>query len=147
MSANNIKNVVLAAVATVGSALANALGGWDAVLKVLVFLMAADYITGLAIAAIWQKSNKSEGGALDSRASFKGLCKKCAILMLVGLGVMLDNALKVDYIRTAIILFFVGNEGLSLVENVVLMGVPCPPFLKNVLEVLKDKNGNGGQDE
>jgi len=142
-----IKNVVLGAVALVGSAVANALGGWDAALEVLIALMAADYMTGVLVAAIWQRSSKSESGALDSRAGFKGLCKKCVVLLLVWIAVLLDQAMGVAYVRTAVVLFFIGNEGLSLLENIGLMGVPFPSFLKNALEALKEKGDGGEQAE
>ncbi len=146
-NAVHIKNSVLAVVATVGSFLARALGGWDPAMAVLIGMMAADYLTGLLVAAFWQRSNKSETGALDSKAGFKGLCKKGVILLLVWLGVLLDSALGVSYIRTAVALFFIGNEGLSLLENIGLMGVKYPAFLQKALEALRDKadNGEGGQ--
>lgn len=143
MTAIQIKNAVLAAVAAAGCFAANALGGWDALMIVLVALMASDYITGLAVAAIWHKSAKSESGALDSKASFKGLVKKCVILLLVWLGVLLDRALGANYIRNAVAIFFIGNEGLSLLENIGLMGVPYPAFLRKALEALKEKGDNG----
>lgn len=139
----HIKNMVLGAVAVAGSFVANALGGWDAALKVLVAFMAADYITGVLVAALWQRSNKSETGALDSKAGFKGLCKKGMILLLVWLGVLLDNAMGAAYIRTAVVLFFIGNEGLSLLENLGLMGVPFPEALKNMLEAMQKKGDEG----
>lgn len=142
-TAVNIKNFVLAIIATVGSAVAQALGGWDAAMQVLVALMAADYLTGILVAAFWHRSNKSAGGTLDSRASFKGLCKKGVILLLVWLGVLLDGALDSTYIRTAVILFFIGNEGLSLLENLGLMGVPFPAILQKTLEALRDQGDNG----
>lgn len=146
-NAVHIKNSVLAVVATVGSFLARALGGWDPAMAVLIGMMAADYLTGFLVAAFWQRSNKSETGALDSKAGFKGLCKKGVILLLVWLGVLLDSALGVSYIRTAVVLFFIGNEGLSLLENIGLMGVKYPAFLQKALEALRDKadNGEGGQ--
>lgn len=147
MNAIQIKNGVLAALATVGTFVAHALGGWDAAMQVLVALMALDYLTGILVAAVWQRSNKSSTGALDSKAGFKGLCKKGMILLLVWLGVLLDNAFGTTYVRTAIIIFFIGNEGLSLLENLGLMGVPFPEFLKKALEALRDQGdaGEGGQ--
>lgn len=145
MNAVQIKNSVLAAMAAVGSFIATKLGGWDALMMVLVALMASDYITGLAVAAIWHKSAKSASGALDSKASFRGLLKKCVILLLVWIGVLLDMALGANYIRNAIAIFFIGNEGLSLIENVGLMGVPYPSFLKKALEALKEKGDNGDE--
>ena len=96
------------------------------------------------VAALWQRSDKSRTGALDSKAGFRGLCKKGVILLLVWLGVLLDEALGVSYVRTAVILFFLGNEGLSLLENIGLMGVPFPAFLKKALEALRDKGDKGG---
>lgn len=146
MDAVHIKNGVLAALAAVGTFVAHALGGWDAAMQILVALMAADYITGVLVAAVWKKSNKSETGALDSKAGFKGLLKKGMILLLVWLGVLLDNAMGAAYIRTAVVLFFVGNEGLSLLENLGLMGVPFPAFLKKALEALRDKGDAGEGD-
>ena len=92
---------------------------------------------------MWKKSNKSETGALDSKAGFKGLLKKGIILLLVWLGVLLDNALGVTYIRTAVVLFFIGNEGISLLENLGLMGVPFPSFLQKALEALREQGDQG----
>lgn len=143
MNAMQIKNATLAAAAAVGCFISNALGGWDSLMVVLVALMAADFVTGLAVAAIWHKSAKSESGALDSKASFRGLVKKCVILMLIWIGVLLDRALGASYIRNAIAIFFIGNEGLSLLENVGLMGVPYPTFLRRALEALREKGDSG----
>ena len=143
MDANEIKNGVLAAFAFIGSFVANALGGWDAAMQVLVALMVADYITGVLVAAVWHKSSKSSSGTLNSVAGFKGILKKCAILALVWIGVLLDNATGANYIRTAVVLFFIGNEGISLLENLGLMGVPYPEFLKKALEALHEKGNKG----
>ena len=143
MDANVIKNGILAGLAVFGSLAANALGGWDASLQVLIALMVADYITGVLVAAVWQRSSKSETGALDSKAGFKGILKKGMILVLVWLGVLLDHATGANYIRTAVVLFFIGNEGLSLLENLGLMGVPYPAFLRRALEALRDQGDKG----
>lgn len=137
------KNWALAAVAAAGSALANALGGWDVSLQVLMGMMAADCITGWLVAAVWKRSNKSRSGALDSRAGWKGLCRKGAVFLLVWVAVMLDNAMGINYVRTAVCIFFIGNEGLSLLENLGLMGVPFPAFLKNALETLREQGDEG----
>lgn len=146
IDAINLKNIVLAACAAVGSYVANALGGWDSALKLLIALMAADYITGFLLAMIWHRSNKSPTGALSSKAGFKGLCKKGAILLMVWVAVMLDGAIGSEYVRVAVILFFVGNEGLSLLENLGLMGVPYPSFLQRALEALRSKGDKGDKD-
>ena len=143
MDYNAVKNGVLAALAAVGSWIANSLGGWDASMQVLVALMVADYLTGVLVAAVWHKSNKSSSGTLNSVAGFKGILKKCAILLLVWIGVLLDNATGANYIRTAVVLFFIGNEGISLLENLGLMGVPFPAFLRRALEALRDQGDKG----
>ena len=146
MDWNAVKNGVLAALGAVGSGIANALGGWDASMQVLVALMVADYLTGVLVAAVWKRSNKSVSGALDSKAGFKGILKKCMILLLVWIGVLLDNATGASYIRMAVVLFFIGNEGISLLENLGLMGVPFPAFLQRALEALRDKGDNGSEE-
>ena len=143
MDAVEIKNSVLAAFAAVGTFVVHELGGWDSAMKVLVALMAADYLTGILVASVWHRSNKSKTGALESGACFKGLLKKGMILLLVWLGVLLDSALGAAYIRTAIIIFFIGNEGLSLLENLGLMGVPFPSFFKRALEALREQGDKG----
>ena len=143
MDGNTIKVAVLGALAAIGSVISNQLGGWDAAMQVLIAMMAIDYVTGVMVAAFWQRSNKTETGALDSRAGFKGIAKKIAILALVWIAVMLDKALGEDYIRTAVIIFFIGNEGLSLLENIGLMGVPYPQFLKKALEAMREKGEKG----
>ena len=145
MNATAIKNGILAAVAAAGSFIAKQLGGWDAAMQVLVALMVADYLTGLIVAGVFHKSRKSDSGALDSKAGFKGIIKKGMILLLVWIAVMLDAALATDYIRVAVVIFFIGNEGLSLLENVGLMGVPYPAFLKRALEALRDEGDKGAK--
>ena len=143
MDWNAVKNGVLAALAAVGSWIANSLGGWDTAMVLLVALMAADYITGVLVAAVWHRSSKSSSGTLNSVAGFKGILKKCAILLLVWIGVLLDQAIGSAYARTAVVLFFVGNEGISLLENLGLMGVPFPAFLRRALEALRDQGDKG----
>lgn len=143
MDAVTIKNAVLCFFAAAGSVIANALGGWDSALRVLVAMMIADYVTGVLVALIWHRSNKTDDGTLSSKAGFKGLCKKGVIILIVWLAVLLDDAMGADYVRTAVILFFIGNEGLSLFENVGLMGMPYPAFLKKALQALRDKGDNG----
>jgi toxin secretion/phage lysis holin len=142
-NAVQIKNGVLAGLAIFGSFLANALGGWDGALKVLVIMMVADYVTGLLVAALWHKSPKSDSGALDSRAGFKGIVRKCMILLLVWVAAAMDRYLGINFARAAVILFFIGNEGLSLLENMGLMGVPYPQKFKNALEALKKQGDEG----
>ena len=136
------KGTILTLFLAGGAACGELLGGWDAMLKFLIWLMVADYVTGVLVAMYWKKSPKTDNGAASSSVGFKGICKKGVILGLVLLSVMLDDAVGADYARTAVILFFVGNEGISLVENIGYMGVDYPPFLKNMFEALRDKGEN-----
>ena len=142
-----IKNTVLAVLAACGTWLAHALGGWDASMQVLIALMVADYVTGILVAAVWHKSTKSASGALDSKAGFKGLLKKCMVLVLVMIGVLLDQAMGTESVRMVVIMFFIGNEGISLLENLGLMGVPYPEFLRKALEALHEQGNQGKQSE
>lgn len=77
------KETICTAVGVAGSAIAAAFGGWDEALVTLIIFMVIDYLSGLAVAGIFHKSNKSENGALESRAGWKGLCRKCVTLLFV----------------------------------------------------------------
>ena len=120
------------------------LGGVDTMLIALVMFMVVDYVTGLAVAMIFHKSKKTEGGGASSKEGFKGILKKICILLLVGLAHELDYIMGIEYTRALAILFFLGNEGLSILENMGLMGVKYPEFVKKALEVIKDKGDSGG---
>ena len=145
MNAMHIKNMVLAVLAVAGSAIAQALGGWDMALKVLICFMVLDYATGLMVAAIWHKSSKSGTGALSSDAGFKGLAKKCVMLALVWMGALLDQATSSDFARDAVCMFFIANEGLSILENTAVMGIPYPAFIKNMLDAIRQASDQGKQ--
>ena len=147
MNGVQIKNVILIILSAMGSFMAEHLGGVDKMLTALIAFMVVDYITGFAVAFVFHKSTKTKNGGASSLAGFKGIVKKMCILLLVGLAHELDYIMGVDYIRALAILFFVGNEGLSVLENVGLMGVPYPEFLKKALEAIKDKGNRGDVNE
>ncbi len=132
----------LGALSAAGSVLAQALGGWDAMLQVLVTLMLIDYALGVVLALVWKRSNKSPDGSFESRASVKGLFRKCGILLCVLVAARLDPLFGSEgYIRGTVILFFLANEGLSVVENLGVMGLPLPEALKNAFLLLREKSG------
>lgn len=133
------KSGIFAGIAAVGSTAANQLGGWDAAMVLLIAVIAVDYISGLMVATFWQNSNKSKNGGLSSKAGFRGICKKGVILFVVWIGVLLDAATGATCVRTAIVLFYIGNEGISIIENLGLMGVPYPPAIEKALEALTEK--------
>ncbi len=139
MSTMNLKNLFLAAFAGIGSILTQWLGGWDILLKALVGFMAVDYITGLLVAFVFHRSNKTKNGSASSKECYKGIVKKMCMLSLVGVSVAVDAIANITYVRDATILFFIGNEGLSIIENIALMGIKYPMCIIKALEVIKEK--------
>lgn len=128
-----------AIIGAVGGFVTALLGGWDYAMQLLVIAMAVDYISGVMVAGVWHKSSKSESGKLESRAGFKGLCRKGMILGLVLVAHYMDLAIGTQYVRDAIVIGFSANEIFSILENLGLMGVDYPPMIKNALEALKNK--------
>ena len=109
------------------------LGGCDGLLIALIIFMAMDYVTGVMCAVVDKR--------LSSTVGFKGIFKKVLILMLVGIAHMLDVAVigTGSVLRTAIIFFYLSNEGVSLLENATHLGLPVPEKLKAVLQQLHDR--------
>ena len=109
-------------------------------LQTLLAVMVIDIITGLMVAAVWKKSGKSETGALESNAMFKGLCRKFVTILVVFVAWKIDQSTGLGgALRIGAILFFTGNEGLSIVENLGVMGVPMPPAVQKAIEALRKK--------
>ena len=121
-------------VAGLGLIVTNWLGGWDAALKALVVFMILDYVSGL-LAAIKRKE-------VDSEVMFWGGIRKGAVLAVVAISVLLDqmSGNKEPIFRTLAIYFYVAREGLSITENLGLLGVPLPGFVTKVLTQLQEKS-------
>jgi len=134
----SIWNTVQAAFAAIGGFLGWFLGGLDGFLYTLIVFVAIDYLTGVMCAVI-DKRLSSEIGA-------KGIFKKVLIFALVGLGHMLDTQVLGDgsAIRTAVIFFYMSNEGISILENAAHIGLPLPQKLKAVLKQLNEFSDEGG---
>lgn len=141
----NSKEFLLTIAASISTVVASMFGGWDYGVQTLLFCMVIDYVTGMIVAGVFQNSAKTGDGGLNSQVGFAGLCKKVAGLFLVIIGVRLDGMVGGTYTRTAIIFFLVGNEGLSILENLGLMGVEYPEFIAKALSVLQDQ-GNKGEE-
>lgn len=139
--ANVVKTTLITIIAAIGSGIANILGGWTSDLETLMILMAIDFVMGLLIAAVWKRSGKSQNGALSSWSAWKGLCKKCVSLLFVLIAYRLDMAIGVDYLRTAVIIGFIVNELISIVENAGIMGVPIPSAITKAIDILRKKEG------
>ncbi len=114
------------------------LGGWDGFLYALLAFTAADYITGVMCAIVDKKLNSTVG--------FQGICKKVLIFMMVGISNILDTLIigGGSVLRTAVIFFYLSNEGVSLLENAGHIGLPIPAKLMEVLEQLHDRSGKDG---
>jgi toxin secretion/phage lysis holin len=129
-------------IGTIGGAISSALGGWDAALHALVFLMIADFASGLVLAGVFKKSYKSECGGLCSSISRKGVAKKCMMLLMVAIGVQVDSVIGWDFVRYCVIIAFMANELISITENMGMMGIRIPPALKQAIDILKKKEGD-----
>lgn len=131
----------IAFIASVGATVAGFLGGWDVPLQTLLVFSAVDLMSGMIVAAAFQNSRKSADGSVHGKILLKGVMKKLVMLIAVGISAFLDRLMNTPSVcRTAMIMFFIGNEGLSICENIGLMGIPIPKFLKKSLEKLKEEN-------
>lgn len=134
-----MKNAICTAIGVAGSCIATLFGGWDAALTTLLIFMGVDYVTGLVVAGVFHKSQKSADGALESRAGWKGLCRKGATLLVVLVACRLDMVTGSNFIRDATIIAFIANETISIIENAGLMGVPIPAIMVKAIDILKQK--------
>lgn len=133
------KEALCMASGAVGSFIASLFGGWDTGMRTLMIFMVIDFLSGSAVAGIFKRSTKTETGALESKASWKGLCRKCMTLLFVLVAHRLDLAIGTNYIRNMVIIGFMANELISIVENAGLMGLPLPAVLIKAIDVLKRK--------
>ena len=135
---NKMEKVFNSVVAVVATFFTYLFGGWDVALSILIIFMVLDYLTGVIYAYTIQ--------ALNSEDGFKGLIKKCMILVVLIIGVMLDRILGNGtwVFRTLVCYFYIANEGISLLENISNLGVPIPSKIRNALEQLnKDDEQEG----
>lgn len=130
-----IWNWIQVGIVAVGGWLGRYLGGGDGLLYALIAFVVVDYITGVMCAIADKK--------LSSQVGFKGICRKVLIFVLVGVANILDVQVLAagSVLRTAVIFFYLSNEGISLLENAAHVGLPIPEKLKAVLEQLHDRAG------
>lgn len=141
-----MKAKVCSLLGAAGSIVVSVLGGWDSGLATLIIFMVIDYIMGLIVAGIFRNSPKTQSGALESRAGWKGLCRKGVTLLFVLVAYRLDIIISVNYIRNAVIIGFVANELISIVENAGLMGIPLPSVLSRAIDILTKKTEEKTED-
>lgn len=132
---------VVKTICAIGGAIAGLFGQWPTMLTILVVVMCIDYVSGVIVAASG-RSPKSESGGLSSKAGFIGIAKKGFIMLIVLLATMLDHAIgdEAMLFQGAAACYYIANEGLSILENAVLMDLPVPGVIKRALEELRDKN-------
>ena len=119
-----------AVVSMVGTAFSFAFGSLDGVLEALIYAMVIDYMSGIMAAYV------NPDLALNSQKGFRGICKKIMILMLVSMAHIIDAAFGQAMVYSVVLWFFIGNEGLSIIENAAKAGVPIPAKLRDTLEQL-----------
>ena len=132
-------NVIKAVIGILGASIASLFGGWDTAMVTLLIFMAIDYISGLIVAAVFKKSPKTETGALESRAGFKGLFRKGMTLLIVLIACRLDLVMHTNFIRDAVVIAYIVNESISIIENAGLMGIPVPKAIITAIDILKRK--------
>ena len=140
-SITSFKVVMLGILGAVGAFFSSLFGGWDSALTTLVIFMAVDYGTGLLVAGVFKKS---ESGALESRAGWKGLCRKGMTLLIVLIAARLDMAMGSNFIKDAVVIGYIANETLSIVENAGLMGLPIPTVISKAIDALQNDSESKG---
>lgn len=139
-----MKNTICTTIGVAGSAIAALFGGWDTGLVTLLIFMGIDYASGLVVAGVFHNSKKTKTGALESKAGWKGLCRKGMSLLFILIAYRLDLAIGSNYIRDAVIIGFIVNETISIVENAGLMGVPLPKVINKAIDILTSKSEEKG---
>ena len=114
--------------------------------QTLAVVMLVDYVTGL-MCAVKGVSLKTESGHVSSKAGFEGLMKKAAIILIVFVATWLDEAIGTQALAAATMCFYIANEGVSILENTSLLGVPYPQVLKNALEAIKEHDDKGATEK
>jgi toxin secretion/phage lysis holin len=135
---------VITVVGVTGGALAAVLGGWDTSLQTLVIFMIVDYLSGFIVGAVFSNSQSTGTGALNSTFGFKGLCRKGLVLLIVLVAAQLDKIINTEFIRSTVVIGFVANETISIIENAGLMGVPIPKVIVRAVDVLQKKGEYDG---
>lgn len=136
-----MKDTICTIIGAIGGGIAYLFGGWDAALITLIIVMTIDFASGLVVAGVFHKSKKTENGALESRAGWKGLCRKVMTLLLVLIAHRLDIAIGVNYIKNAVIIGFIANEAISIIENAGLMGLQYPDVINKAIDILIKQSG------
>lgn len=137
-----MKELCTTAIGIIGASIAYLFGGWDSSLSTLIIFMSLDYITGLLVAGVFQNSPKTSTGSLESKAGWKGLCRKGMSLLVVLIACRLDILMGTSIVRDAVVIAYIANETISIIENAGLMGLPIPTVISKAIDILKTKTEN-----
>ncbi len=133
---------ILAFLRNAGNHLLMLVGGWDTTLKLLIAMMALDYISGIIVGCVG-RSPHSATGCIDSRAGLNGLLKKSLILMVIAVAAQVDATMDGAFVRAATAWFYIVNEAISIIENAALAGIPMPEKLLKLLGKAKEAQERG----
>ncbi len=134
---------ILAFLQRVGSHLLTLVGGWDTTLKLLLAMMALDYLSGIIVGCVGRSPN-SKTGCIDSRAGLNGLLKKGLILMVIAVAAQIDDTMDGSFVRATTAWFYIVNEAISVIENAAMAGVPMPEKLLKILGRAKEAQERPG---
>ena len=133
------KAALMGGTAVIGAWISELFGGWDTAIVTLILFMALDYISGLVVAGVFHRSDKTQSGKLDSTACWQGLLKKGMTLVVVLVAAQLDNVLGTSFVREAAVIAYIVNETISIIENAGKMGLPIPDTIMKAVEQLQGK--------
>ena len=140
-----MKGYFMTGIGIIGGFITSLFGGWNTALTTLVIFMGIDYVTGLIVAGVFHNSGKTKSGALESRAGWKGLCRKSMTLLIVLIACRLDLIMNTNFVRDAVVIGYVANETISIVENAGLMGLPIPSVITKAIDILQKKTKEDGE--
>lgn len=134
-----LKQIFCTILGFLGGVITSMFGGWSAAMTTLVIFMALDYITGIVVAGVFRQSEKTKDGGLESIIGWKGIIRKGCTLAMVMISHRLDILFECNYIMNTVVIAFISNELISLIENFGLMGVPIPEPIRKAISVLKEE--------
>ena len=132
-----VKQVISLVIGALTTGLLKVIGEPTQDLKILLLLMVIDLIVGFTVSAVWHKSSKTKSGKVSSKIMFKGIVKKILTLVLVVVAYQIDILLCYDVIRHIVIIAFIVQEIISIIENIAITGIKAPDIITKALDVLE----------
>lgn len=140
-----MKEQICVVTGIIGGTTVKLLGGFDYSLGAMLTLMCVDIILGFICAAVFKTSKYGHG--VSSEALVKGGLRKCAMLCIIIIGSIIDNLFEMDYVRNAVVFYFIATEGISILEHLVHMNVKVPGFVVRLLDAMEDRYGNADMED